>query len=93
MDFNNFKNAKSGRITVKDSNGQNMYISLALQYRIKKDKIPDLYTAYQTDYETTMKSFVDSTVRNTVGKFGPYKFWQNRTGAGKEIRAALNKKF
>jgi hypothetical protein len=46
MDFNNYKGAKSGKITVKDANGQNMYISLSLQYKIKKNKIGDLYDAY-----------------------------------------------
>jgi hypothetical protein len=40
-----------------------------------------------------MKSYVDSTVRNTVGKFGPTAFWEHRKKSGETIRKAINATF
>ena len=58
-----------------------------------KDKIPDLYSAYQKSYETTMNAFVDSTVRTKVGTFGPDDFWTKRKEKGDQLREAINEKF
>lgn len=70
-----------------------MSLSISLQYRIMKEKIPDLYSAYQKGYETTMNSFVDSTVRTIVGTFGPDDFWTKRKEKGDAMRDAINVKF
>jgi regulator of protease activity HflC (stomatin/prohibitin superfamily) len=93
LDFTDYKGAQSQPLNVKDNNGQTMRLSVSLQYRIKKDKIPELYSAYQKGYETTMISFVDATVRTMVGTFGPDDFWTKRKEKGDQLREAINTKF
>lgn len=94
IDFTTFPNAQHGPINVKDSGGQDIQLSISVQYRLQKEKIHDLYTEYQKDYEVRMINYIDSEVRDTVKAFAKDQFWANdgRKAAGEMLRKDINKR-
>lgn len=94
IDFTNFPGAQHGPIMVKDNGGQDIQLSIALQYRLQKDNIRELYTEYQKDYEVRMINYIDSEVRDTVKSFKKDQFWADngRSVAGEMLRKDINKR-
>ena len=84
IDFTSFPGAQHGPISVKDAGGQDIDLQISVQYRLQKDKIHELYTEYQKDYEVRMINYIDSEVRDTVKAFAKDQFWANngRKAAG-----------
>ena len=92
MDFTEFANATAKPIIVKDSDGQEIRLSMSLQYKLHKDDIGKLYTEYKTDYENTFVSYTDSVVRKKVGTFNSTAFWSARKASTELLRDEIDKK-
>jgi len=50
MDFANYPDRASPPLVVKDSDGQEMYLSFSIQYKLKQKEIGKLYGQYQDQY-------------------------------------------
>ena len=80
LDFTEFQGAAHGPIRTKDIGGQDILLSLSIQYRLKKDNIKDLYSEFQKDYEVRMANYIDSVVRDTVKNIPMQDFWRTEDG-------------
>jgi len=75
---------------VKDNDGQEVRLSMSVQYKLQRENLVKLYLEFQKAYEVTYMSFIDSTVRKVVGDFNSQEFWKDRKQAGDMIRDAVN---
>jgi len=92
LDFTEFEGALAKPLTVKDSDGQEIKLSLSIQYKLQKEDVGKLYNEFQTGYEVTFVSYVDSVVRKIVGSFDSTAFWKQRKESGEKLRVAINEK-
>jgi hypothetical protein len=92
MDFSEMEGSQSPPLIVKDSDGQEIRLSMSIQYKLDKDNVGKLYNEFQKGYEVTFVSYIDSVVRKIVGNFDSTAFWKDRKGSGEKIRAAIDEK-
>lgn len=92
MDFTDFEGAQSKPLVVKDKDGQEIRLSFSIQYKLHRDDIGKLYNEFQTGYNVTFISYIDSVVRKVVGDFESDAFWKQRKEAGEKLKVAINEK-
>lgn len=78
---------------VKDSGGQDITLSFAIQYELKQENIGRLYGKYKQDFERQLITWADAEVRIVVGKFSTTAFWQDRAESAERMRKAIDNKF
>jgi len=66
-------------LSVANQEGVSVEITVSFLYRLPKDKISDIYSAYGTDYETTLTSVSRAAVRNSAVDFEVGQFLTNRS--------------
>ena len=90
LDFTEFPGSASVPINLKDQDGQQMKLQLSLQYKLIRDKLPDLYSEFQMRYEQIFISRIDAVLRQQVGNFDSTMFWTDREKAGQFFKTAIN---
>jgi len=92
LDFTHYPGAQAQPLTVKDKGGQDIVLSMSIQYKLQEENIGKLYSEYQKTYETNYINFIDSVVRKEVGKFNSTAFWTDRQASGNILRAAIDER-
>lgn len=69
MDFTNYPKAKYRPILMKDQQGQTITLGFSLQYKLKQEKVIDLYAKYIENWEGKWKNLIATKVTSAVGKF------------------------
>lgn len=90
VDFTEFIGANRPPLQLKDSDGQDIRLSISLQYKLRKDDIGNLYDKYQRGYEPIFISRMEDQIRKAVGQFDSEAFWTHRAEKGREIQARVN---
>ena len=63
IDFASYNNSQSPPLKLKDRDGQEMYFSFSMQYKLRKDKLPDIYNQFLLKWEPRFVSYIDMAVR------------------------------
>ena len=94
IDWSEYPGSQRGPLQkVKDSGGQDITLSFAIQYRLNQENIGRLYGKYKQDYERQFITWADAEVRGIVGKFSTTAFWGERAASAERIRKAIDDKF
>lgn len=75
------------RIKARDKDGKLIYIDIAIQYRIKPDKFPQIYKQYQTLFEDIYINDLRSGMQKAANLFGASEAWENYAYVSKLLKA------
>lgn len=62
----------------KESGGQPVTFSVAFQYQLQKDTVPNVYQTYGILWEDSYMRFAQQAITNVAQQFTPKQFWHER---------------
>ena len=74
------------KLSVSDSEEKTFSMDVSFYYRVKKDKLEELYDKFGTSFHSTIKSKAQSTIKNTAPLYSIEEYLNNRT----DITTVLN---
>jgi len=76
-------------VSSRTEDGLDLSIDLSFQYKLNKDTVKDLYSAYTLDYSDAILRIARGVIRDVSSKYDALEFFYNRSQIDSEIKQAL----
>lgn len=75
------------------SNGQNVYLDISLQLKVRKERLPDLYYRYGLQWRDRIRLSIQRLIKDTTPDFHTLKFFTHRVLISSTLQSTLNAAF
>lgn len=78
-------------LSVSDKEEKGFFMGVVVYYRLNKERLADLYTAFGFNYETQINSIIESNVKNIAPQFTLNEYLNKRANITRTINNQLKK--
>jgi hypothetical protein len=90
IEFSDNRWAKGGALKTRTKEGLALCMSVSFQYRLIQDKLSQLYSFTNTNYEQTFVRIARDIILQEAGNHEAPEYWMHRSEIGEQMRIMLN---